>query len=275
MYKVNKLNYIENYHFTGDIQSLITCVFVETFFSKPQNQWTRNRIVPDNTVELILTGKKFKRVFSNPDKSQTLRSHFAGLKTQWQDIWVEGSPLISIRFQPDVLFQLSRIKAVEFKNNAIPPAEVFGPGFTHLEEELFNLQNTNDRLKRINDYFTTVMSKVRLKNDRAFHYAKNTIEQTHGDVRIHDLAERIGLSQKGLENKFKRYLGATPKEYCRLNRFIGSVKTYNSSSSSLTKWAYDNNYFDQSHLIKEFNHFTGTSPSAYFADSKGIQEEIL
>jgi AraC-like DNA-binding protein len=275
MYRVNKHKYVDNYHFTGAIQSLIECVFIENYFSRAENQWVRNRIVPDNTLELVLTDKKFKREFSNRGESQVLRSHFTGLKTQWQDIWVEDSPLLSIRFKPEVMYQLTSIPAVEFKNRAIHPIDVFGPNFVHFEDELFSLRSIDDRLSLINTYFSSLMNKVKTKNDPVFYSAKYSIERNFGSVRIHHLAHQLGISQKGLENKFKRFLGVTPKEYCRLNRFIGSVKNYQTSEHSLTGWAYDNDYSDQSHLIKEFKHFTGTCPSAYFSDSKGIQEGIL
>ena len=119
MYYLENLENIEQYRYTSKINALIECVYIENYFSLSQNQWVKNRIFPDNTIELIITDKKFKRYFSTEGESLILKSHLSGLKTKWQDIWLEGSPLISIRFKPDILFQIINFPAKEFKNRSM------------------------------------------------------------------------------------------------------------------------------------------------------------
>jgi AraC-like DNA-binding protein len=41
----------------------------------------------------------------------------------------------------------------------------------------------------------------------------------------------------------------------------------NQQAGNLTEIAYDNDYFDQSHFIKDFKEFTGVSPKEFYKDS--------
>ena len=43
----------------------------------------------------------------------------------------------------------------------------------------------------------------------------------------------------------------------------------NQQHESLTKIAYESNYYDQAHFIKDFKEFTGTNPKDFLAD-KGL-----
>jgi len=275
MYELRKLKYGECYQFKGNLESLIECVFIENYFSRAENQNVSKRIVPDNTVELILTKNKFERRFSDEKSNQTLQSHLSGLKTKWQDILLEGSPLISIRFKPEIVYQLSALPASESVNQAIAPIDVFGKDFIQFEDELFNQDSTIQRLKLIVEYFTAKLIHTEIQEDNLFLFAKASIEASLGNLRISNLVADLQVSQKSLENKFKRFIGVTPKQYCRLIRFIGSIRNYNSSSSSLTSLAYENSFFDQSHFIKEIKQYTGLAPTVYFSQTKGIQEDIF
>ena len=264
------------YYLKEPISSYIDCVFVETYFSKKHNQKISNRIVPDNTVELILTDQKFERRFSTKNnKSKILQSHFSGLKTSWQDIILEGSPTISIRFKPEKIFQLTGIHASELKNQALDPRDVFGKHFLHFQDELFNLNTIIERLNLIQNYFTAKLKRINSQEDSLFLSTKKYIDLMEGNVKLKHLSNELKVSQKTLENKFNRFLGIAPKTYCRLIRFTSTIKKYNVSKIKLTNLAYQNNFSDQSHFIKDVTQFTGYSPKKFFSQSKGVQEDIF
>lgn len=263
------------YTFGSDLDSFIDCVFIENYFSKKNNQGVSNRIVPDNTVELILTDQKFERKISNQDQTHILKSHLSGLKTKWQDIKLEGSPIISIRFKPEKIYHLTHCCASELTNQCLDPIDVFGQRFEPFQDRLFNKKNTSERINLIEKFFSSIILKDHLKDNTLLQIAKKSIEKSEGNIRIKGLSASLNISQKTLENKFKFYLGITPKEYCRLIRFISSVKKYKSTSINLTQLAHANYFSDQSHLIKEYYAFTGYSPKMFLPYSKGVQEDIF
>ncbi len=257
------------------LDAVVDCVFVEHYFSIPRNQGVFNRIVPDNTVELIITDKRFTRRLSQRDSTMTVSSHFSGLKTTWQDISLEGSPLISIRFKADKIFQLTGIPAFEFRDQSVLPEDAFGRQFEQFEGQLFDQTTTAERLDLIHRFIAKKWSVSSTTDHAAFQYAKTRIEQRHGNIQLGRLCKQLNISTKTLENKFKTFLGLTPKAYCGLVRFVHCIKTFRARNLTLTDLAYASGYYDQAHMIRAFRAYTGFSPKAYFAQPSGIQDDIF
>lgn len=80
---------------------------------------------------------------------------------------------------------------------------------------------------------------------------------------IQNVAGRYGVSSRYLQKLFLQYTGLTPKLYSKINRFQKSLQLVAKNNASLTSVAYECNYFDQSHFIREFKSFTGFNPSAF------------
>ena len=49
----------------------------------------------------------------------------------------------------------------------------------------------------------------------------------------------------------------------------------NQQHESLTKIAYESNYYDQAHFIKDFKEFTGTNPKDFLADERLLLSAIF
>jgi len=275
MYKIKKIKNGCWYYLGGKLNSVIDCVFIEDYFCHKRNQGVPKRIVPDNTVELILTDKIFERKISDQREPTVMKSHLSGLKTTWQDITLEDSPLISIRLRFDKIYQLTGIPASELSNQAIEPSEVFGRQFEKFQDKLFELKTIEQRLSCIEDYFMLQIKHHKIYDDSLLQAALQLINLSWGRVPLHRLCSELNISQKTLETKFKLFIGLTPKNYSRLVRFVFLVKKYKSSKINFTRLAYESNFSDQSHLIKEVRNFTGLNPKTYFSSSLGIQEDIF
>ena len=74
--------------------------------------------------------------------------------------------------------------------------------------------------------------------------------QANGDVRIREVALRIGTTERTLERLFDLHVGLRPKELARIVRFQASLR------------GIDGGYYDDSHRIHDFVEFAGVSPSA-------------
>src|SRR5690606_6180909 len=90
-----------------------------------------------------------------------------------------------------------------------------------------------------------------------------TLIQRHkGTISIRDLSREVGMSQRYLESHFKDMIGASPKMYCRIVRFLAAYQFI--LGSAHVDWAeliYRHQFFDQSHFIHDFKRFFGRSPS--------------
>jgi AraC-like DNA-binding protein len=84
-------------------------------------------------------------------------------------------------------------------------------------------------------------------------------------ISIAQVADEVGWSHKHLITKFTAQIGLTPKTVSRLARFERLLARVR-ASRQLPEWgqvAADCGYADQSHLIREFRDFAGTTPTDY------------
>ncbi|MEL7159413.1 MAG: helix-turn-helix domain-containing protein [Bacteroidota bacterium] len=83
-----------------------------------------------------------------------------------------------------------------------------------------------------------------------------------GEVKT-ELLREFGLSAKTMENRFKRNLGLTPKQFCLKRNLRQAVEAmlYQSPATTLTEIALDSGFYDQSHFIRSFRELFRSAPS--------------
>ena len=104
---------------------------------------------------------------------------------------------------------------------------------------------------------------------------------SHGLESMNDLADHTNMSLRTLERRFAHQVGLPPKTFARLKRFHHAFSLLlDQTSFSGSAAAHQCGYFDQAHLIKEFNVFAGYSPSSilppdYFLFNQFILQAIF
>ena len=89
----------------------------------------------------------------------------------------------------------------------------------------------------------------------------SAIEASAGDLRIEEAALAAGTSRRHLERLFVEQVGLGPKTLARLLRFqAAAARVVGEPSAALASVSGDSGYFDQSHMIRDFMTFAGTSP---------------
>jgi AraC-like DNA-binding protein len=93
--------------------------------------------------------------------------------------------------------------------------------------------------------------------------AIRTIVASHGSLRIATLADQLGISQDPLEKRFRRAIGASPKQLATIVRLRHAISIAE-RGGSWARVAHEAGYFDQSHFNREFRAMTGDSPARFF-----------
>lgn len=83
------------------------------------------------------------------------------------------------------------------------------------------------------------------------------------NIRVSSLARRLGLSQDRLEKRFRRAVGATPKQFASLTRLRATMNAYR-PDVNLGLLAAEHGFSDQSHFSRELRAMTGMSPGEFF-----------
>lgn len=109
------------------------------------------------------------------------------------------------------------------------------------------------------------LDQLLLRNYRPFENALlyKVIAFMH-DEKITDLKEiedNLQINRKALFRLFKKYTGISPTAYRRIVRFRQTLDKIKDNNPTLTRLAYELNFSDQSHFIKELRKLTGEAPS--------------
>jgi len=81
---------------------------------------------------------------------------------------------------------------------------------------------------------------------------------------VRSVARELDLSQRQFIQIFNDQVGLTPKLFCRLLRFQNArVLAERLDRCSWAQIASTCGYFDQAHLISDFQEFSGLSPTNY------------
>lgn len=85
-----------------------------------------------------------------------------------------------------------------------------------------------------------------------------------GVYHVSRIAANIGVTERHLRNVVKKSIGHPPKLVLQIQRFAHSLELSN-TTDDWSGIAYNSGYYDQSHMIADFQRMIGTSPERLFA----------
>ena len=151
----------------------------------------------------------------------------------------------------------------------------FDAGFQKISVALEHLLKTEqlwEAVEMLDDWLIRRLGLVAPDITHAITAARDIIE-TKGQVKIETLAETLGLSRRQLERGFGQDIGFTPKLLSRLIRFEAATQELEKSATpDLAQIAFELGFYDQSHLIKEFQVFGQITPLAFSKQRIAWQE---
>lgn len=175
-----------------------------------------------------------------------------------------NSAIMSVRFTLGGFYALTKIPVRENIHPGLEIELLLGRSFHKLYQKLINEPSVEIKFKLIEYYFINYVKDNSFENSIVKFINKN-IEKS-----IDWLVLKSGYSQKHLIHILKNQTGFSPKYLQRIHRFQQVVK-YLEQNHKKINWcdiAYEHDYFDQAHFIKEFIHFTGFTPVEYFNINK-------
>jgi len=150
----------------------------------------------------------------------------------------------------------------DLTNRIVELDDLFGPSTRDLIDQMRDMPSWANRFDLIDAFITRRLMAIRQTASPAVSWAWSELARTHGLARIGDIAQSVGWSRKHLIAKFREQVGLPPKAVARLLRFqrAASLAT---SGSSWARTALECGYYDQAHLTRDFNEFTGLTPSEF------------
>ncbi len=103
------------------------------------------------------------------------------------------------------------------------------------------------------------------------------LENCNEQISISTIANQVGLNLKTFQRHFKKHMGCSPVEYRRICRFRSTLtnKLNSSQLKNLTEITYEEGYYDQSYLIKEFRKITNHNPKDFFKVASKVDGDMI
>ena len=246
--------------------------FVKCFWSlddEKSDEPVKQRVLPDGCMEMIFHyGDLYKQYFEDGSSIIQPKSFVFGQITKYIEIAPTGvSGIISARFLPDGLTPFLDIPVSALENEAVPVSEIFFDEGKELEENVIGANNNEERIRLIEKFLLSKLTGSRAI-DTITKSCVEVIFQSHGQINVVELADRMNINRRNMERKFTSLIGISPKQLARVARLQATMKMLGQKNfTSLTSLAYENGYYDQAHFIKDFKEFTGISPKSFFGDN--------
>ena len=166
---------------------------------------------------------------------------------------------VRVGFHPGGLHRLLGLSMADMIDGSYDAADVFGNEVKELSERMQEA-NSFDAIKNVVELFLLKKAKS-LKEILPFDKAILELLRVEGNVSIEKIASMACLSLRQFERVSKERLGLPPKLFSRIVRFSKAYRLKEQMPGiSWTKIAYECNYFDQMHLIRDFKQFAGVAP---------------
>lgn len=257
------------------VQHFLLKKYIKFFWELKIDQAQINhRIIPQRNINMRFNLNGNTQYLNLGERKQVLENvFFSGLQDHFLNahIITDGNVhILGACFMPDGFYPFMRIHLSEFKNRLLGADEV---GFRSANSLIHQLNEIPEPALRISLLEKELLLKL-TKDDpvpdkfRQMFAALQNIENASG---LSNFCLRNNIDIRQLERLYNKYVGVSAKAFLTLNRFHKSLnQLLYADYEKFSDLAFDNDYFDQMHFIKEFKRFTGNTPKNFIRQNNSI-----
>ena len=233
-----------------------------------EGEHANERILPTGTIELVVNLREDElRIYDAEQPNRCNRFSGAVVSGAYGKGFISDSEeeafIMGIHFKPGGAFPFLGVPAGELANSHIDLEMLWGSSAILLREQLCEASTAAERFDLLQEALIN-----HLFRPMEHHYAVSTaleVFNRENNATVREIAKEVGLSERRFIQVFKAEVGVTPKLFSRVQRFqrTRSVIHRQEEKPDWARIAMEARYFDQSHLIRDFQEFSGLSPTAY------------
>jgi hypothetical protein len=243
--------------------------YIDTIYymSLEAESYVRN-IIPDGKTDIVfnlnsnkLGYKKDGKIFYSRD------SVLQGLRKKNFNYIANGSTEIAgVRLMPFGVYTLLGVPLTELPDEPVELSLFAGNKVKELEEQINCVNSIDEKINIIKDWLFSLF----VKKEERYGLLIDTIYRIYSSQGISSInlaCKKNYNYYKKVQRSFRQSIGISPKLYARMVRFESIHNTL--LTSNKIDWfdiinRFD--FYDQSHLTKEFQFFTNHSPQEFIRD---------
>lgn len=227
---------------------------LEDFTNNPINKCFK--IIPDGLPALIF--QEEPNMFFDKKGQALPQLYIYGQSTKCTEHTVTGYfRVIGVYLQPTALKTIFGLDAFELSHQNVSLEYIVSESIL---EQLVNTISIELKIELISHFFIKQILKTKNK-DKKTEFASTLLQ--NGKT-LKETQVEMNLSERSLERLIKQSVGMPPKMFSRIMRFQSGLSYLRHTNfGNFTELTYLNDYFDQSHYIREFREFTGTNPKSF------------
>jgi AraC-like DNA-binding protein len=167
---------------------------------------------------------------------------------------------IIIEFNPLGAYRFFHLSYADVKNQIVEMGDLIGNYAEELQSRLAEANEISLKLQLLQNFLIERLEKV--APDPIYDYCIKRISASKGLISVAKLEKETGYSSRWLHKKFLEHLGTGPKNLSEIVRFKEFYQAYSTGTElKMLKDQIYLNYHDQSHFIRAFKRFTGSTPT--------------
>jgi AraC-like DNA-binding protein len=258
-----------------DLSSLVQCFWMLEVPADPDAE--KQRIVPDGCIEMgFMLGDDVRRFTSEHEFIIQPRAMVIGQLTEPFYVQPTGHMnFFAARFYPYGFANFVSTPIINLANKETPIDVLFGEAAIELEQQIIHAEDTQQRIEIMERF---LLNRLNEKGtiDTIVKSTVDALLSSNGSSSINDILQDDLSKRRQLERKFRKQIGMSAKQLGKIIRMQTALKMLlNEQPESLSKVAYDSEYYDQAHFIKDFKEFTGTSPKDFLKDEQMLLSAVL
>lgn len=173
--------------------------------------------------------------------------------------------MLGIKFFPHSAAYFIDGDIARFNDQVSDLAAVIGTPVRTLHSQLIETTGPADKLQLVEAFLLAALARNQKRSGSIQKVGNmlSSIKKSSAGDHLSRVAADHNITPRYLQKLVYQYTGLSPKIYNKITRFQRSLQLIGRNDQPLTSIAYECGYFDQSHFIRDFKHFTGRTPSAY------------
>jgi len=228
------------------------------------------RVLPTGTMQIIINLAEDTSRTYDPQDPRRVETHPGSILSGPQGGFfvidtAEQASVLGVAFTSGGASPFIGMPASEVRDLHVSFEDVWGVDARGLRERLLEAR-PRERFALLGGWLLQ-QAREDLNRHPAVTYALSEFSGVPHSRTVADVTDQVGLSTRRFIQVFDKEVGLTPKLYCRIQRFQYAIRlAQHSEDIDWADLAASSGYYDQSHMIRDFQEFSGLNPSAYLKD---------